>query len=90
MRLEVNGSFYSSKKTKHIRDIYFFIKDKIWYGDLEVQYPPTENIWTDILNKPEQRMNFCKDIEALMNIPVDYDDEVERKKNLPLILPIEN
>ena len=35
-------------------------------------------------------MNFCKDIEALMNIPVDYDDEVERKKNLPLILPIEN
>ena len=44
-------------------------------------------MWTDILNNPEKGMKFRKDIGALMNVHVDYDDEVERKKNNPLILP---
>ena len=46
-------------------------------------------MWTDILNKPEQGMDFCKDRASLMNVPVDYDGEVERKKTHLLLLPRE-
>ena len=87
MRLKVNGSFYISKRTKHTKARYFFIKDTIEDVELEVQYYPKENMWTDILNKAEQGMKFCKDIAALMNVTVYYDDEVERKKHFPLLMP---
>jgi hypothetical protein len=42
MQLEVNGSFSSSKHTKHIKCRYYFICDKIADDDLEVMYCPTE------------------------------------------------
>ena len=71
MRLEVNGSFYSSKIIKHIKDRYFFSKNRIEDGELEVKYWPTENMWTDILNKPDQRMKSLNYIETLMDAPVD-------------------
>ena len=73
-------------KEKHIKARYFFIKDKIEYGEVEVQYFPTEHIWTDILKNPDQGMNFCKDRAALMNVPVNYNDEFERKKTHLLLL----
>ena len=69
--LEENGPFYSYKKTKHTKARYFFIKDKIEDVGLEVQCCPTQNMWTDILNKPEQGMDCFKDRAALMNVPVD-------------------
>ena len=87
--LEVNGPFSCSKRTKHISAIYFFIKEKIEDRELKVQYLPTENMQTGILNHPDQGMKFCKDKAALINVPVDYDDEFERKKTHPLLLPRE-
>ena len=56
---------------------------------MEVKYFPTENICTDILNNHEQVIKFSKDIAARMDVSVDYDDEVERNKTHPLLLPIE-
>ena len=90
MRLKVNGSFYISKRTKHTKARYFFIKDTIEDVELEVQYYPKENMWTDILNNPEQGMKFRKDRSDLMNVPVDYDDKVEIEKIHPLLLLREN
>ena len=86
MRLEVNGTMSSSKRTKHIKARYFFVKDKIEDGDLEVQYCPTEQMWTDVLNKPEQGTPFRKDRAALMNVPVDYNDDAERRRTHPKLL----
>ena len=87
MRLEVNGSFYSSKIIKHIKDRYFFSKNRIEDGELEVKYWPTENMWTDILNKLEKGLQFRKDTASLMNVPVDYNDKVERKKLIRCFYP---
>ena len=42
MLIEVNGGCSSSKRTKHIKAKFLFIKDKVEYGDIEVQYLPTE------------------------------------------------
>ena len=43
-----------------------------------VEYFPTEKMWADVLNKPKQYKVFKEYIVQLMNIEVDYDDEVER------------
>jgi hypothetical protein len=87
MQLEVNGSFSSSKCTKHIKSRYYFICDKIADDDLKVMYCPTEIMWADVLTKPKQGAPFCLDRSHLMNILINYDDNVERSKTHPLLLP---
>ena len=88
MRLEINGALSSSKRTKHIQRRYFFIKDRIADGDLEVQYCPTEMMKSDGLTKPKkQGKAFRCDRGDLMNVPQDYDDEIECLKTHPKLLP---
>jgi hypothetical protein len=86
MQLEVNGSYSSSKCMKHIKCRYFFIRDKIKDGDLAVQYSPTEIMWADVLTKPKQGGPFCLGRSQLMNIPINYNDDVEHLKTHPLLL----
>ncbi len=52
------GRFLSRKKTKHIKSKFFFIKDRIGDGEIRVIYPPTEEMWADILTKPLQGKAF--------------------------------
>ena len=44
-------------------------------------------MWVDILTKPKQGTPFKKDKELLQNVTIDYDDEVERKRTHPVLLP---
>jgi hypothetical protein len=39
-----NGLFSSGKKTKHIREMLFFIKERIDSRDIRVAHCPTEEI----------------------------------------------
>ena len=88
MRLEIIGSFSSSKGTKHIKCRYYFICDKIASdNDLEIMYCPTEIMWANVLTKPKQGAPFRLDRSHLMNILINYDDDVERSKTHPLLLP---
>ena len=43
-------------------------------------------MWTNVLNKPEQSVKFRLDRAELMNVPVDYDDDVERRRTHPKLL----
>ena len=61
MRLEVNGSFSSSKRTKHINAKYYLITDIIGQGELEIQYCPTGEMWAVVLNQPKQGTPFKTD-----------------------------
>ena len=86
MRLETNGQFSSTKRTKHIKARYFFTKDIIDEGEVEVQYCPTEEMWADVLNKPKQGQAFCNYRAMLMNVSVDYSDAEERRRTHPKLL----
>ena len=86
MRLGVNGAMSQSRCTKHINARYFMVKDRINEGELEVQYCPTKEMWTDVLNKPEQGAKFRLDRAELMNVPVDYHNDVERRQTHPKLL----
>jgi hypothetical protein len=87
MHLEVNGSFSSSKHTKHIKCRFFFIQDKLDDGNLEVIYCPTKIMWADVLTKPRQGEQFCLNRSILMNIPINYDDDVKQKLTHLLLFP---
>jgi hypothetical protein len=87
MQLEFHGSFSSSKQTKHIKCRYYFICDKIADNNLEVMYCPTEIMWANFLTKPKQGAPFCLNRSHLMNIPINYNDDVECSKTHPLLLP---
>jgi len=50
--LETNGKASSSKRTKHIKVKYFYVKDKIDQREIVVEHCPTEQMWTDINTKP--------------------------------------
>ena len=90
MRLEINGSPSSSKRTKHIKARYFFIKDKVDTEEIEIEHCPTEIMCADVLNKPKGGRNFRLDHSYIMNVPVDYDNNMDLLKTLPDLLPEED
>jgi hypothetical protein len=73
--LETNGKFSSSKKTKHIKMKYFFVKDKVDQGEVKVEHKPGEEMWVDMWSKPSQGARFKKDRSGLQNLPVHWPDE---------------
>ncbi len=44
-------------------------------------------MWSDVLNKPKNDIPFRKDCAKLMNVPVGYDDNVEKLNIHPDLLP---
>ena len=79
-----------SSRTKHIKHRYYLVKDKIAHGDLEIAHMGTDKMWSDILNKPKQGKAFRVFRSHVMNCSEDYDDDVERIKTHPLLLPAED
>jgi hypothetical protein len=58
LSLAKNGHVLSSKRTKHIKANYFFIKHYHHFGEIDLQYCPTDNMWADVLTKPLQGSKF--------------------------------
>ena len=73
--LEINGKQSSSKRTKHIKMKYFFVKDKVDEGEVRIEHKPSEEMWVDILTKPKQGRPFRVDRSKLMNCAIDLPDE---------------
>ena len=42
----------SSDKSKHMKIRYFYIKEKVDQGIIEIQHQGTEEMWADLLTKP--------------------------------------
>ena len=81
-----NGRWSSSKRTRHIKSRYFFIKDKVDSGEVEIAHRPTNEMWSDVLTKPKQGKAFRIDRSMLMNCCEDYSDENARKETHPSLL----
>ena len=60
MLLEQNRMASRSKRTSHIRVIYYFIKYRISIGDVVVKHSPTEEMLADHFTKPLQGKLFRK------------------------------
>ena len=73
--LEVNGRTLSSKRTKHTKAHFYFVKDKVEDGDVVVKHMPTEEMWIDVNTKPKIGKPYRIDRSMIMNCPVDVPDE---------------
>jgi hypothetical protein len=74
MLLETNGKQSSSKRTKHIRVRYFFIKDRVSNGDITLKHCPTGEMLADRFTKPLQGALFWKVREEIQGIPPDINE----------------
>eukprot|EP00957_Ditylum_brightwellii_P132772 10124469-Ditylum_brightwellii.AAC.1 len=72
-----NGRFSCTKHTKHIKNRYFMIKDKIGQGEVIIQYCPTNDMWVNISTKALQGSLFYKMRACLVGINEDYHDNIE-------------
>ena len=52
--LDTNGKFSSSRKTKHIKAKFLFIKDKVNREEVKIVDCPAGVMWADVLTKPLQ------------------------------------
>jgi len=75
LSLEKNGRISSSKRTKHIKAKYFFIKHYYDSGEINFRFCPTEQMWADILTKPLQGVKFRQMRAFLMNCSTDYSED---------------
>jgi hypothetical protein len=72
-----NGQMLSGKKMKHIKAKFFFIKDRVDKGEIQVIDCPAKGMWADVMTKPLQGMAFRTMRAELMNCPVNYEDPPE-------------
>ena len=89
LRLMTNGRLSSTKRTKHIHARYFLVKNYIERGEIKAVHCPAERMWADVLNKPKQGASFRQDRSHLMNVPTDYDNEIEQSRTHPKLLTFE-
>ena len=73
--LETNRKFSSSRKTKHIKAKFFFIKDKVDSEEVNIVDCPAGVMWTDVLTKPLKGTEFRKMRAQLMNCAIEYKEE---------------
>jgi len=57
----------SSKRSRHINIRYFYLKDKVDNGELELEYLATDEMIADILTKPLQGEKFLELRRKLLN-----------------------
>ena len=73
----MNGKRSSTPHTKHIKAKYFLAKDKFDQGNIDFKKCHTLKMWVDMNTKPKQGALFKINRSSLMNVPVDYDGEME-------------
>ena len=75
--LETNGKFSSSRKTKHIKVKFFFIKDKVDNEEVKNGDCPAKVMWADVLTEPLQGTELRKTRSQLMKCAIEYIDGEE-------------
>jgi hypothetical protein len=74
--LEVNGRMSSTRRTKHIKNKFFYVKDKVDQGEIEIRKRDTGDMWSDVCTKPKQGTPFRKDRSMIMGCPLDWPNEL--------------
>jgi len=66
MQMASKGT-YSSRQTRHINVRYFFLKDRIENGEVELNYLRTQDMIANLLTKPLQGEHFRRLRNTLLN-----------------------
>ena len=77
----------AGKNSKHIKNRFSLIADKVAQWELEIRHLGTKRMRADVNTKPLQGEQFRIFRADMMGVPVDYDDDEERKRTHPKLLP---
>jgi hypothetical protein len=64
---QLYGARHTSECTRHINVRYYWVKDRIDSGDIQIVYLPTEDMVADIFTKPVQGQKFFNLRAMLLN-----------------------
>ena len=82
-----NGRMSAGKNSKYIKNGFFLIADKVAKDDVEIRHMGTKSMWADINTKQVHGELFRIQRHHMMGVPINYDDEVERRRTHVLLLP---
>ena len=74
-----NGRMSAGKNSKHIKNRFFLITDKVAQGDLKIGHKGTDEMLGDMNTKPTQGKRFRVMWAEVMSVSVDYDNDDERR-----------
>ena len=77
----------AGKASRHIHHRFFLVTDKIEKGDVSVEHRGTKEMWAGGNTKPLQGAGFRLFRSKVMGILESYDDEAERLRTHPQLLP---
>ena len=77
----------SGKHSKHIKNRFFLITNKVAQGDLKIKHKGTDKMCGDVNTKPTQGKIFRIMQAEFMDMPIDYDDNNKRRRTHPLLMP---
>ena len=84
IKMEVNGRQSASPRSRHINIKYFFIKDYVEKGKINVIYCPTENMIADFASKPTTGKLFEKQRDQMMGVtrcdPSTFDTTQDQER----------
>ena len=66
MKMEVNGRTSCTGNSRHVNIRYFFIKDRVDKGEVDITYCPTGQMLADFFTKPLQGSLFKKFKSVIM------------------------
>ena len=67
--LAKNGRISAGKNSKHIKNRFFLITDKVALGDIEIHHKGTDEMWAYVNTKPTQGKRFRVMRGHVMGIP---------------------
>ena len=77
----------TGKNSKHIKNRFFLIADKVAKDDVEIRHMGNKSMWADVNTKPVQGELYRTFRHHMMGVPINYDDDVERRRTHPMLLP---
>jgi hypothetical protein len=66
----VNNGASKSDRTRHINIRYFWTKEQVDVGNIDIKYMPTNDMLADILTKPIQGEKFIHLRDKLLNMSI--------------------
>ena len=85
--LAKNGRMSAGKNSRHIHHRFFLINDHVARREIEIRHEGTKKMKADGNTKPTQGESFRVFRGDIMGVPANYDDDVERRKTDPRLLP---
>ena len=80
--LETKNKFSSTRRTKHIKNKVFFVKDQVDQGEIAIVDCPTGKMWADFLSKTQQGALFKEMRSVVMGCELDYVDPLDPNRSL--------